>query len=343
MRTYATFVVLVLFTLASRLDAQQFFTPGGEINGQIGVQVNATLNDGIGDYQPLADLPLTLYRGATDSLQLHTDEAGVLKFSVAPGTYRLSTPSPVRFHGRSYRWNIALEVKRGMGIVNLTVANAVVAGAPMNAPSSLPASAAQTSMGATRYYPKEVRDSLREPTRASSTRGLVLGLNLNGSAFRYDEGGSTPAGPGGSFQIGYGPTHKIAILADVTGALVRDDGEEAAFAHVDLMARFMFTSQTRRFAPFIEGGYSGFALAQSDIDLGDGTTGEYTLSGAGFTFGAGGQYFVSPRTALSVGLKWTRGEFNRLDSGGITVNDLGVDATTARFNLGVSWYPTSRR
>jgi hypothetical protein len=110
------------------LQGQQFFTPGAEVNGQINVQVNATLDDGLGEYHPVPGLVLTLYRGATDSLLLKTDDAGVLRFAAAPGTYRLSTPEPVRWHGRSYRWNVALDVKPRMGIVNLTVANAVVSG-----------------------------------------------------------------------------------------------------------------------------------------------------------------------------------------------------------------------
>ena len=120
---------IALCTLApAAASAQQFFTPGAEANGQISVQVNATLNDGIDAYQPVSDLVLTLYRGATDSLQLRTDGAGVLRFAIAPGTYRLSTPEPVRWHGRSYRWNIPLAVRPRMEIVNLTVANASIVG-----------------------------------------------------------------------------------------------------------------------------------------------------------------------------------------------------------------------
>ena len=126
---HSALAVLLVVTTSVPLGAQQFFIPGAETNGQISVQVNATLNDGIDDYHPVSDLVLTLYRGATDSLQLRTDDAGVLKFAIAPGTYRLSTSVPVRWHGRSYRWNVPLDVRRGMGIVNLTVANAVVGGA----------------------------------------------------------------------------------------------------------------------------------------------------------------------------------------------------------------------
>jgi hypothetical protein len=123
----ATALALIL-TRVTVLGAQQFFTPGAELNGQISVQVNATLNDGIGEYQPVGGLTLTLCRGATDSMNLRTDDAGVLRFAIAPGTYRLSTPDPVHWHGRSYRWNVPLSVQPRMGIVNLTVANAVVGG-----------------------------------------------------------------------------------------------------------------------------------------------------------------------------------------------------------------------
>jgi hypothetical protein len=49
------------------LDAQQYFIPGAESNGQINVQINATLNDGLDDYHPLADLPITLYRGRRET------------------------------------------------------------------------------------------------------------------------------------------------------------------------------------------------------------------------------------------------------------------------------------
>jgi hypothetical protein len=146
MRLFSTTTFALLFLPALALPAQQFFTPGAEVNGQINVQVNATLDDGLGEYHPLPQLVLTLYRGATDSLLMKTDDAGVLRFAVAPGTYRLSTPEPVRWHGRSYRWNVPLEVKPRIGIVNLTVANAVVSGsavaeAPGRAARDLAASA----------------------------------------------------------------------------------------------------------------------------------------------------------------------------------------------------------
>ena len=154
--------------------AQQFFTPGAEVDGQISVQVNATLNDGIDDYHPVDDLTLILYRGATDSMALRTDGAGVLRFVIAPGTYRLSTPQPVEWHGRSYRWNIPLVVAPRMGIVNLTVANAVVAG-PTRATATRGASPSEPA---------------RAPTGATYARkdggvGVLFGFLLTGGGQFY--------------------------------------------------------------------------------------------------------------------------------------------------------------
>jgi hypothetical protein len=116
------------------LGAQSSFVPGAEVNGQINVQILATLDDGIGGYMPLTDLPLVLYRGATDSLVLRTDEAGVLRFAIAPGTYRISTPERIEWHGRSYQWNLPLAVAKYMSVVNLTAGNATIGGPIQGAP-----------------------------------------------------------------------------------------------------------------------------------------------------------------------------------------------------------------
>lgn len=124
MRLPAAFVALSLISVfPPLLEAQQFYNVGQEVNGKINVELRATINDGA-DVQAVSLLVLTLYRSATDSLQLKTDEAGVLRFAIAPGSYRLSATTPLPWRGRSYRWNIPLVVRRGMGIVELTNANA---------------------------------------------------------------------------------------------------------------------------------------------------------------------------------------------------------------------------
>jgi hypothetical protein len=98
--------------------------PGVVVNGQISVLVHVTLSDSADPYRPVDDHALTLYRSTGDSIELRTDDAGVLRFLVSPGSYRLTSVRPVPFHGRSYRWAVPLEVRAGMGLVQLTVANA---------------------------------------------------------------------------------------------------------------------------------------------------------------------------------------------------------------------------
>ena len=175
MRLATTAALLCALVLPlAHLQAQQFFTPGAEVNGQISVQVNVTLNDGIDDYHPVENLTLILYRGATDSMALHTDGAGVLRFAIAPGTYRISTPEPVEWHGRSYRWNIPLVVAARMGIVNLTVANAVVA-----APQRAQATHGAPSSEAARAQPGATF------ARKEGSLGVLFGFLLTGGGQFY--------------------------------------------------------------------------------------------------------------------------------------------------------------
>jgi len=192
------FVAIVVCTLTpAAASAQTFFTPGAEVNGQISVQVNATLNDGIDQYHPVSDLLLTLYRGATDSLQLRTDGAGVLRFALAPGTYRLSTPEPVRWHGRSYRWNIPLTVRPRMEIVNLTVTNATIVGPAVTAERTGVAAKAEG----------ESRSTALPYARKEGATGVLFGFLLTG---------------GGQFYAGQNTKGAVLLglsLAEVAGAL----------------------------------------------------------------------------------------------------------------------------
>jgi hypothetical protein len=195
-------IVALLSATSVQLGAQQFFTPGAETDGQISVQVNATLNDGIDDYHPVSDLVLTLYRGATDSLQLRTDDAGVLKLALAPGTYRLSTPIPTRWHGRSYRWNVPLEVRRGMGIVNLTVANAVVVGPASSAEVAGTAAADRATASAPRV----------SYSRKDGAVGVLFGFLLTGGGQFY-AGNHTK----GAILLGLSLAEAVAAVSIVNG------------------------------------------------------------------------------------------------------------------------------
>ena len=182
--------------------AQQFFVPGSESNGQINVQVNATLDDGIGDYHPVSNLVLTLYRGATDSLLLRTDEAGILRFAAVPGTYRLSTPVPVRWHGRSYRWNVPVEVQRRMGIVNLMIANATVAGPPSS----------ESAVATQRVDGTAAPDRAVSYSRKDGAVGVLFGFLLTGGGQFY-AGNNTK----GAILLGLSLAEVVAAVSVVNG------------------------------------------------------------------------------------------------------------------------------
>ena len=179
---------------------------------------------------------------------------------------------------------------------------------------------------------------------ASSTRGIFVGAHLNGSGLTADDlSDKTESGPGFGLQLGYGFTRNLALVLDATGAALDTDAGTVGLGHADVLLRYAFTSPTRRFVPFLEAGVSGRALAQDDVELEDGSSGDLSLSGGGFTFGGGLQYYFAPKWALGAGLKWTTGEFNTVQVDNVSVSGFDIDATSARFNVGVTWYPMGGR
>jgi opacity protein-like surface antigen len=180
--------------------------------------------------------------------------------------------------------------------------------------------------------------------RASSTKGFFIGANLNGSALSAEDlSDETENGGGLGLQLGYGFTPRLALVLDGTGARMNSEGESYTLGHFDIALRYAFTGETRRWVPFLEGGYSGRAANIEDVSLDGITSDDLSISGTGFTFGGGIQYYTSPAIALGVGLKWTTGEFDTVEYGGESADGLGIDATSARFNFGFTWYPMAGR
>ena len=68
---------------------------------------------------------------------------------------------------------------------------------------------------------------------------------------------------------------------------------------------------------------------------------EFSLAGTSASFGTCHQYHLTPTVALGGSLKWTVGRFTTVKLDNVTVDGLDIKATTARFNLGFTWYPNS--
>jgi opacity protein-like surface antigen len=169
----------------------------------------------------------------------------------------------------------------------------------------------------------------------SNTSGLMIGLGLNGSAISGDDFSSeTESGGGLDLEFGWGFTPQFALVADLSGASIdSQDAGSYTLGHFDLAARYSFAKSSRALIPYLEAGVTGRAVSQDDA----------TLSGAGFSFGGGAQYFLAPSWSLGASLKWTAGKFTQAEVDGETIDDLDIQATSARFRMGVSWYPMLSR
>ena len=190
-------------------------------------------------------------------------------------------------------------------------------------------------------------DAAPRPPRRTNTSGLMLGLAFDASSIRSDDLNSrTESGPGVAAMIGWGITKNIAIALDASGAQISSVDGNYNLGHADIGARWHFVNRTA-FVPFVDVGYAGRALMKRDVtltdNLGNTSTGTLTYMGAGLSYGGGLDYFITPGIAFGGAFKWTTGRFSQVRFENLTVEDLQLDASSARFNMGFTWYPMGRR
>lgn len=180
--------------------------------------------------------------------------------------------------------------------------------------------------------------------RRSNTSKLLLEVAANGSGVSLDDfSDGTESGAGLTLRVGYGFTPKFAGVIDITSAEIQDDFEGYTLTQADIGIRYHFANASRAFVPYLETAASVFIMWQENVafenDQGESVTGDLDISGTGFTLGGGLLYFFSQKWALSGGFKWTKGSFDEVTLGNVTVSGLDLNATTTRFNLGVAWFP----
>jgi len=180
-----------------------------------------------------------------------------------------------------------------------------------------------------------------------NTSKLLLGLSFDASSITSDElNASTESGAGVAAQFGWGFTKNFAIVLDASAARIASLNGDFDLAHVDLGGRWHFVSMRSGFVPFVEVGYSGrVATKQGALmsdDAGNMYTGDLSILGSGVSLGGGFHYFVAPKWAIGGGLKWTTGQFSQVRVDNVTVDGLAIDATSARFNMGFTWFPMGR-
>ena len=108
------------------------------------------------------------------------------------------------------------------------------------------------------------------------------------------------------------------------------------------IGRWHFVNRSA-FVPFVEVGFAGLAATKQGAivydEQGNTYAGDLTIMGGGVSLGGGLEYFMTPGIALGGAFKWTTGQFTSVRFDNLTVDGLKVDATSARFNMGFTWYP----
>jgi hypothetical protein len=169
----------------------------------------------------------------------------------------------------------------------------------------------------------------------SASKGFFFGLGMEGNAIRGNESESvTEAGGGGSLTLGYGFSKHWSLYGDVSGAAINADGGGSySLGHADLGARIHFRSGPNIVVPFLQAGVAGRGISE-DFEgsriIGD---------GVGFSFGGGLNSHFTPKVALTTAVTWTAGSFTHFTADGAAFANPSFDATSARVQFGLMWFP----
>lgn len=175
----------------------------------------------------------------------------------------------------------------------------------------------------------------------ANTEGFLFGLAFDAASIRADDGArTTESGPGAGMTFGWGFTKNFAFVLDASAARISSLNGDYDLGHVDLGGRWHFVNRSA-LVPFLEVGYAGRVASKKDVAL-PGTTaiGTMSMMGGGASAGGGFEYFATPGLALGGSFKWTGGKFTRVRFDNVTVDGMSVNATSARFNMGFTWYPS---
>lgn len=180
----------------------------------------------------------------------------------------------------------------------------------------------------------------------AATKGFFAGLGLHGTAIQIEDlSDDRESGGGATIKLGYGFTRLFALYVEGSAASLNTDNDENwTLSHFDIGARFSLGGPASAVVPYLQAAVSGRAGTRDDVIIqGSTTPRDLEISGAGFTAGGGLLIFFHPAWAFDADLKFTVGEFSTIKYGNVSVDGFEIDATSTRFNVGVSWHPGGRR
>lgn len=178
----------------------------------------------------------------------------------------------------------------------------------------------------------------------STTRGFVVGAHVGGASVKVEQADRANGG-GGGILVGYGLNRLVTLYAQFDGSTfdvsAQPDVEGTwTMAHADLGVRFHFANSLRSFVPYLQAAISGRAVSVSDIPATSPLSGQdVSLTGSAFTFGGGLMLYAKRTVAFDLGVVFSGGEFTDITVGNTTVSGLDADASSARYSIGVVWWP----
>jgi hypothetical protein len=95
-------------------------------DGKIVVKIYVTMNQvGLPYGRPISDYTINVVSPAGERSSATTGDHGTTELRLPPGAYRIMSVKPLEWYGHHYTWDLPLEVKRGMRILDLTPDNSV--------------------------------------------------------------------------------------------------------------------------------------------------------------------------------------------------------------------------
>ena len=181
--------------------------------------------------------------------------------------------------------------------------------------------------------------------QVSTTRGWSVGLHLVGSSLTV-EGEELDAGGGLGIDAGYGLNRRFTVFLTLDGSVVTgvdvpdvpDVSGEWNMGHVDVGVRYHFANSLSRWVPFLEAALGARAVTVQDVEV-DGEEVDVGLRGGTLSIGGGTGYYLREKLALSLGARFTGGQFTERDVGDTTVRGFELEASSGRVLLGITWWP----
>ena len=176
----------------------------------------------------------------------------------------------------------------------------------------------------------------------STTRGFNVGFHFGGSSIQIEDGDRHGAG-GAGIIIGYGfnRSFQVFLQGDAAQFDVDDSAIEGTWgmAHGDLGVRYHFANSLRTWVPYLQAALSGRAVGVDDAVVNGNPETDVSLLGGGFTLGGGILFYFNETFAADLALAFTGGDFTEIRVNDTTQGGFDIDANSARFNVGVSWWP----